>query len=236
MAVYSPPEQILFSPNRSYQQGKALRADTALREKQAKALQMEMDAAPAKAAAAQREEQDRDVEESLRELGEARTDDLAEASASGFLAFDEGATDEEATERFFAPLYASPNFTPEQVDQIRSSLDKDGNAVISKKEAESLKNFGMAYALRKEQQKKIVGKSNRRKSLKVTRTAGAVQAVCLQNQALKTLRQNLYRSTEKQQIPLILFPGPRRKNYLKGTSGCGTLWSLVPPKKRLLIL
>lgn len=57
MPAYSPPPQILASPIRSYYQGKALRADTALREKQAEALQMEIDSAPAAAAAAGRKEQ-----------------------------------------------------------------------------------------------------------------------------------------------------------------------------------
>jgi hypothetical protein len=57
MAVYNPPDQILFSPVSNYYHGKALRADTALREKQAQALQAEIDAAPAAAAAARRKQE-----------------------------------------------------------------------------------------------------------------------------------------------------------------------------------
>jgi hypothetical protein len=79
MAAYNPPDQILFSPVTNYYQGKALRADTALREKQAEALQAELDAAPAAAKAAARKEQRAEEKLQLEQQKEERIAQAAEA-------------------------------------------------------------------------------------------------------------------------------------------------------------
>jgi len=73
------PAQVQAQPVTSFYRGKALRADTALREKQAEALQMEIEGAPAAAAAAGRAEQLK-INEDRRKQAEADRE-AAEAMA-----------------------------------------------------------------------------------------------------------------------------------------------------------
>jgi hypothetical protein len=107
MAVYNPPDQILFDPITNYHQGKALRADTALREKQAEALQAELDAAPAAAKAAarkaQREEEKHQIAltEEERKAQDHANEELGKRSAAAVLVRRATGSDEEATAAFF---------------------------------------------------------------------------------------------------------------------------------------
>jgi len=99
---WQPIGQKTADPVGAYYKGKALRADTALREKQAEALQMEIDSAPAAAAAAARKEgrlqQKADIE--AAEFNVKMTKDIATVSSRAYEAvIDGGGSVEEATRK-----------------------------------------------------------------------------------------------------------------------------------------
>lgn len=148
---------VQFDPIGSARAGRAMRADITLREKQAEALQMEMDSAPAAAAAARRKEQrdidkakrlqekaERDVAESQRQIGKDRTEDIAEASAAYYLKTEDKGSEEEASDIFWNTL-GQRGWDQETIEKMRLSIDENGNGIIDKKEAEGMKYFGVAH-------------------------------------------------------------------------------------------
>jgi hypothetical protein len=151
MAAYNPPDQILFSPVTNYYQGKALRADTALREKQAEALQYEMDSAPAAAAAAARKE-DREIAKARREAEEAiakgqdrEAGIIAEAGAAAVLAKKDGKSNEDATAAFDSVLKAY-GATDDGLKEFKSQWDPDGDGIFDDGKFGPLEAFAVAIA------------------------------------------------------------------------------------------
>jgi len=141
--------QVLISPVTNYYKGKAIRQQLEEGELDIEIKKAQLESIPASADAAARKEQrdiaaaDRATKKLEMEIGKDNTRILGEAAAAYTIAIEEGSSPEESSGVFWDALIRN-GFTEEQVNELRSTYDKDGDGVISAKEAPELKAFALS--------------------------------------------------------------------------------------------
>jgi len=143
MAVYNPPQQILFDPLGYANKGKAIRQQLEAGEVDIALKKEELASAPAKRTAAARKEQrdidaaerarekaDREIKRAIAEGREAEVGYVAEASAASVMAFKEGGSLEQAT-KVFMDILKGYGASDEDLAEMVKKYDPDGDSIFN---------------------------------------------------------------------------------------------------------